>query len=87
MAFSLATRCLASVAEGKISLKLWNVDDNGDHVIHPTLTDGLQSTGCPGTIHEKPTGEQSCEFSVPRFVAFARNGAEVIVGYMEQSIM
>jgi hypothetical protein len=38
-------------------------------------------------LSEQPTGEQSDEFTMPRFVAFARNGAEIIVGYMEQAIM
>ena len=38
-------------------------------------------------ISEQPTGEQSMEYTMPRFVAFARNGAEIVVGYMEQAIV
>jgi hypothetical protein len=30
MAFASTTRCLVSVAEGKIAIKMWNIDDNGE---------------------------------------------------------
>jgi hypothetical protein len=35
MAFAATTRCLASVAEGKVGVKLWNVDEDGDYPHNP----------------------------------------------------
>jgi hypothetical protein len=38
-------------------------------------------------LKHRPTGEQLPEYSSPRFVGFTGDGAEIVVGYMEQALV
>jgi hypothetical protein len=44
-------------------------------------------TTLAGTLASLPSADQEPEYSTPRFVSFAENGKQVVVGYLHPAIM
>jgi hypothetical protein len=86
MDFCVGMRCLASVGEGRNSIRLWDVHETGMALLrYPAL---VSLKGLPiGQLHPRPAGEILPEYSVPRFVGLANNATELVIGYLEQAIM
>jgi len=87
MEFSAGIHCLASVGEGEHSIRLWDVDSTGLHR-HRLIGSSAEPSRCrAGTLKPRFTEDFRPEYDVPRFVAFANNDTELLVGYFEQAVM
>ena len=42
---------------------------------------------CTGTLKPRAIGDLLPEYAIPRFVGFANNDTELLVGYLEQAIV
>lgn len=89
MDFSLGSRHLVSVAEGKSSIKLWKVEEDGKH--HIWIPSCLVQSCCTllssGRLSDVATREQPPEYHVPRFVGFTDDGKDIVVGYLENGLV
>lgn len=76
---------LVSVAEGVGSVRLWNVSDAGQQLIYILLH--AVSNKAVGSLAAQELPLVTTAYSTPRYVSFLRGGTQLLVAFMENSMM
>jgi hypothetical protein len=79
---------LVSVAEGVGSVRLWNVSNTGEQLIYILLTCCAPSQNkAVGSLAVQELPLVTTAYNTPRYVSFLRGGTQLLVAFMEKSMV